>query len=125
MLLVHADPHGWDGFDDAAAAAAIRDRAEAITALRDSGRLIACSPFSDPGTAVEVRVRGGEPQISTATPDDAPIAGFYLVEAKDLAEAQRLAAEIPDAASAHMTVRELMPLPGLPVVMPAPAAGKG
>lgn len=38
----------------------------------------------------------------------------------DLDDAERLATSISDAASAHLTVRELMPLPGLPREVPSP-----
>lgn len=120
MLLVHADADGWDDLDDAAAAAAIEERANAIEALRSSGHLIACSPFTHPSSAREVRVRRGRTEVSKPQPTDAPIAGFYLVEADDLDDAERLATSIPDAASAHVTVRELMPLPGLPREVPSP-----
>lgn len=120
MLLVHADPAGWDELSDGAAVAAIEDRARAIEALRGSGHLIACSPFVGPDQAREVRVRGGTTHVSAATIADAPVAGFYLIEADDLGHAERLAASIPDAASAHLTVRELMALPGIPGVVPPP-----
>ncbi len=127
VLLVHADPHGWDGLDTEAAADAIRTRAAAIASLQDAGVLIACSPFDDPAAARRVEVRDGTMRVSDAAVDAAPIAGFYLVQARDLAHAESLAASIPDAASAHMTVRELMPLPGIPGVIPpsAPASGHG
>lgn len=52
MLLVHADADGWADLDDAAAAAAIEDRANAVEALRSSGHLIACMPL--PGLSREV-----------------------------------------------------------------------
>lgn len=39
MLLVHADPDGWDGLDEEAAAAALGRRAAANQRLRDEGVL--------------------------------------------------------------------------------------
>lgn len=120
MLLVHATANGWAGLDDAAATAALKERANAIAALRTSGVLIACSPFADPDIGREVRVRDGHTVTSAIPADDAPIAGFYLVQADDLDHAERMAASIPDAASAHLTVRELMPLPGISGVVPKP-----
>lgn len=120
MLLVHATADGWAGLDDAAAMAALKERANAIAALRASGRLIACSPFADHDIGREVRVRDGCAVTSAIPADGAPIAGFYLVQADDLDHAECMAASIPDAASAHLTVRELMPLPGIPGVVPKP-----
>jgi hypothetical protein len=120
LLLVHADPAGWEGLDEEAAAEAIRDRAAAIERLRNEGVLIACSPLVEPAAGRRVVVRGGQVQVTPAAVDDAPLAGFYLVQADDGRHAERLAASIPDAASAQMTVRELMPLPGIPGVIPDP-----
>ena len=53
----------------------------------------------------------------------APIAGFYLMEAEDLDEAVAIAASIPDSAAAHLTVRSLMPLPGIPGELPPAVPG--
>ncbi|WP_169513486.1 YciI family protein [Agromyces italicus] len=122
VLFVHADPDGWADLDDEAMDAALRDRAAAIEKLRSEGVLIACSPFDDPAHARRVEVRGGHASSSAVAVDAEPIAGFYLIRAADLTEAERFAALIPDAASAHMTVRALMPLPGIPGVIPAPTS---
>lgn len=118
LLLVHADPRGWEGLDDAEASAAIAARAAAIDRLRREGVLLACSPLADPGEGVEVRVRGGAAIATVAEADAAPIAGFYLVEADDLQHAVQLAGSIPDAADAHMTVRALLPIDGIPAAIP-------
>jgi hypothetical protein len=61
-------------------------------------------------TATTVRVRGGK-----TTTTDGPFAetreqlgGFYLVEAKDLDEATRIAARIPSAKTGSIEVRPVM-----------------
>ncbi len=63
--------------------------------LRQSGRLILAQPLQRPETAVTIRLRGG-----TLAATDGPFAetkehlgGFFLIEAKDIAEAQAIAAE--------------------------------
>jgi hypothetical protein len=65
------------------------------------------------GTATTVRVRNGKTQTT-----DGPFAetreqlgGFYLVEAKDLDEATRLAARIPGARLGSIEVRPVLPIP--------------
>jgi hypothetical protein len=118
MLLVHAAPAGWEGLDEAAAEAGLTARADAIARLRESGRLIACSPLSQPEEGREVRVRNGSTVVSDLTEMEEPIAGFYLVEAENFEEAVAVAASIPDSVSAHMTVRPLMALPGIPGELP-------
>ncbi len=120
MLFVHAASNGWAGLDDDAVAAELHARAEAIARLRSSGQLIACSPLADPHAGREVRVRGGRTEVSPLTPSPAPIAGFYLIETSSLVEAEQLAASIPDSGVAHVSVRELMPLPGIPGEIPPP-----
>jgi hypothetical protein len=127
MLFVHASSDGWADLDDQAMKAALQDRAAAIERLRSEGALLACSPLTDPSEARRVEVRDGRRSSTPAAVDDEPIAGFYLVHADDIAEAERLAAQIPDAVSAHITVRALMPLPGIPGVVPsaAPMGGTG
>jgi len=45
------------------------------------------------------------------------------VEAEDLDEAVAIAASIPDSAAAHLTVRSLMPLPGIPGELPPAVPG--
>lgn len=123
MLLVHTPHDGWDGLTETAAQQELDDRAAAVSQLRDSGRLIACSPFAAPREGREVRVRNGEPLVSGIADTAAPIAGFYLMEAEDLDEAVAIAASIPDSAAAHLTVRSLMPLPGIPGELPPAVPG--
>jgi hypothetical protein len=62
----------------------------------------------------------GERRGIAVDPIDEPIAGFYLIEAADRTEVEQLTAMVPDSVDAHMTVRELMPLPGIPGEMPPP-----
>lgn len=78
--------------------------------LRNNGQLIVGDALQPIATATTVRVRNG----STAA-SDGPFAetkeqlgGYYLVEAKDLDEAIRLAAQIPDARNGSIEVRPVM-----------------
>jgi hypothetical protein len=120
MLFVHAPADGWAELDETQIAEGLAARAAVIERLRESGHLIACSPLTDPAQGREVRVREGNAELSPLNSDDEPIAGFYLIEAADRAESEQLAAMVPDSVDAHMTVRELMPLPGIPGEIPPP-----
>jgi hypothetical protein len=106
MLFVHAHEDGWAELDETQIAEGLAARAAVIEELRKSGHLIACSPLTDPEQGREARVREGNVVVSPLTPNDEPIAGFYLVEAADRTEAEQLAALVPDSVDAHMTVRE-------------------
>jgi hypothetical protein len=52
-------------------------------------------------------------ELRTSERSDEPIVGYYLIEANDLDEATRIASQIPDARSQHITSRPLLPLTGI------------
>lgn len=77
--------------------------------LRRGGHYIASSPLESVDTAVTIRVRNGNTSIT-----DGPFAetreqlgGFYLIEARDLNEAIRLASKMPPARLGSIEVRAL------------------
>jgi len=80
--------------------------------IRDSGHCIASEALQPVATATTVRVRDGK-----ATVTDGPfaetkecLAGFYMIEAKDLDEAIRIAARIPPAQAGSIEVRPVRPI---------------
>jgi hypothetical protein len=79
---------------------------------RASGRIVAADALHPVSTATTVRVRDG--RVSTT---DGPfaetkeqLAGFYLIDAKDLDEALRFAARIPPARVGSIEVRPVRDL---------------
>lgn len=86
-----------------------QEYAEFTEEIRHSGHLIGCNRLLPPGAATTVRVRRGK--ISTT---DGPYAetkeqlgGYYLIEARDLNEAIRVAARIPGASHGCVEVRPI------------------
>jgi hypothetical protein len=87
----------------------------ALTAdLRKRGQLIGCNRLLPVETATTVRVRRGKVSAT-----DGPFAetkeligGYFLVEAKDRAEAVRIAAKIPGASIGAVEVRPIADDPG-------------
>lgn len=80
--------------------------------IRDSGHCIASEALKPVATATTVRVRNGK-----ATVTDGPfaetkecLAGFYMIEAKNLDEALQIAARIPPAAVGSVEVRPVRPI---------------
>src|SRR5262245_61886486 len=76
-------------------------------ALRDSGNFLIAEALDSPDAAACIRVRNG-----TATVTDGPfaetkemIAGFYVIEARDMDEALDIASRIPSAPRATLEVR--------------------
>jgi len=81
-------------------------------AIRDSGHCLASEALQSVHTATTVRVRNGQVSIT-----DGPFAetkeqltGFYMIEARDLDEAIRIAAGIPPARVGSIEVRPIRPI---------------
>jgi hypothetical protein len=81
-------------------------------AMRDSGRCLASEALESISTATTVRVRNGRLSVSDGpfAETKEQLAGFYLIEARDLNEAIQLAAKIPPAAVGCVEVRPIRPI---------------
>ena len=77
--------------------------------LRDSGRCVASEALESVTTATTVRVRNGRLSISDGpfAETKEALAGFYLLEARDLNEAIQLAAKIPPAQVGCIEIRPI------------------
>ena len=100
LCLVYLSAEKWSACPDSACAAYAGQ-------LQDSGKLIDGKPLHPVHTATTVRVRNGQ-----ATITDGPfaetkeaLAGFYLIDARDLNEAIQIAAKIPPAKYGSIEVR--------------------
>ena len=105
LCLVYLDAEHWSACSDAECADYVRQ-------LADSRRFLGGEPLHPTHTATTVRVRGGE-----VTLYDGPfaetremLAGFYLVDARDLNEAIQVAARIPPARHGSIEVRPVREL---------------
>ncbi len=80
--------------------------------LRNGGYLIAAEPLESVQTATTVRVRGGKLSVTDGpfAETKEQLAGFYLVEARDLNEAIQIAAKIPPARVGSIEVRPVRQL---------------
>lgn len=107
LCLVYLDAENWNACDDGVCADFVQE-------LVAGERLLGGEPLHPVHTATTVRVRNGE-----VTVFDGPfaetremLAGFYLVEARDLNEAIQIGAGIPPAKYGSVEirpVRELQP----------------
>jgi hypothetical protein len=107
LCLVYLERDKWHAVPD-------RECDDCGTGLRERGLLVAGAPLHPVETAATVRVRNG-----TLSVTDGPfaetkeqLAGFYLVEARDLNDAIQIAAKIPPAREGSIEVRpvrELVP----------------
>ena len=80
--------------------------------FRNSGLLIAAEALQPVETATTVRVRNGKVSITDGPFAETKelLAGFYLIEAKDLDEAIQLASKIPPAREGSIEVRPVREL---------------
>ena len=81
-------------------------------ALRKSGHHIAAEALQPVHTATTVRVRNGNVSVTDGPFAETKehLAGFYLVDAKDLNEAIQLASKIPPARVGSIEVRPVREL---------------
>jgi hypothetical protein len=82
------------------------------TAVRKSGHCVGSEALESVQTATTVRVRNGKVSITDGpfAETKEQLAGFYLIEARDLNEAIQLAAKMPPARVGSIEVRPIRPI---------------
>ena len=105
VCLVYLDETNWSACPD-------RDCFDFATDLAQSGRLVAAEPLHPTDTATTVRVRNGKTAFTDGPFSETKelLAGFYLIEAKDLNEALAIAARVPAAKYGCIEVRPVRAL---------------
>jgi hypothetical protein len=88
------------------------DCVEYDTAIRNSGHCIASEALQSIETATTVRVRNDKISVTDGpfAETKEQLAGFYMIEAKDLNEAIRIASKIPPARVGSIEVRPIRPI---------------
>jgi hypothetical protein len=82
------------------------------TAIRKSGLCIASEALQSVQVATTVRVRNGKVAVTDGpfAETKEQLAGFYMIEARDLNEAIQLASKIPPARVGSIEVRPIRPI---------------
>jgi hypothetical protein len=82
------------------------------TAIRASGQCLASEALEPVATATTVRVRNGRTTVTDGpfAETKEQLAGFYMIEARDLNEAIRIAEGIPPARVGSIEVRPIRPI---------------
>ena len=80
--------------------------------VRKSGHCVASEALQPVATATTVRVRNGKVAVTDGPFAETKecLAGFYMIEAKDLNEAIQLAAKIPPAQIGSIEIRPIRPI---------------
>jgi len=105
LCLVYLDEKRLDELPD-------EDCVEYDTAIRKSRHCIASEALESVQTATTVRVRNGKVAVTDGTFAETKeqLAGFYMIEARDLNEAIQLASKIPPARVGSIEVRPIRPI---------------
>jgi hypothetical protein len=105
LCLVYLSKEKWSACPDGVCF-------ECAKGMQESGHLLAAEPLHPVETATTLRVRNGQLSIVDGpfAETKEQLAGFYLLEAKDLNEAIRLAAKIPPAQYGSVEVRPVREL---------------
>jgi hypothetical protein len=113
MLLIYTDENAWT---EAEREHCYAESTALTQELHAKGQYLGAAPLQPVATATTVRVREGKRLVT-----DGPFAetreqlgGFFLIEARDLNEAIRIAGRIPGARKGSVEVRPVIELSGLP-----------
>jgi hypothetical protein len=113
LLLIYANESNMKNATQADMNAMMLEYREFTQAIIKSGNMKAGDALQPSSTATTVRVRDGK-TLRTDGPfaeTKEQLAGYYLVEAKDLDEATKLGARIPGARTGSIEVRPVMEMP--------------
>jgi len=105
LCLVYLDEKRLDELPD-------EDCVDFDTAIRKSGQCLASEALESVQTATTVRVRNGKVTVTDGpfAETKEQLAGFYMIEARDLNEAIQLASKIPPARVGSIEVRPIRPI---------------
>ncbi len=107
MLLIYHEENAWDALTEAEQQRIYGEYRDLIGELSSRGQFLAGNELQPTTTSSNVRVRNGK-QIVTDGPyaeTREQVGGFFLIEARDIAEANAIAARIPSAQTGAVEVR--------------------
>lgn len=115
LLLIYDDEKVWDAMPKEETGKLFGEYMKFTSDVKASGHFRAGDALQPVHTATTVRVRDGK-----TTTTDGPFAetreqlgGYYLIEAKDLDEAVKIAAKIPSARIGSIEVRPIQVYSGM------------
>jgi hypothetical protein len=113
LLLIYIDEHA---LSETERQACYVESAQLAREIKSSGQYVAANPLHPTSMATSVRVRDGKRFVT-----DGPfaetreqLAGYFLIDAKDLDEAIGIAARIPMAHKGTVEIRPVIEIAGLP-----------
>ncbi len=113
LLMIYSDEAAWAAMPDAEKGQVFAAYGAYSAALREAGANAGGNPLQPSMTAHTIRVREGAPQVLDGPYAETKeqLAGYYLLEVADMAEAIRWAARCPGAAHGTVEVRPILAMP--------------
>ncbi|THD79847.1 MAG: YciI family protein [Phenylobacterium sp.] len=111
LLLLHSEEAGWSQMTPEEQAQGMAAYSAFTQALKDAGALVASARLSPSSGAKTVQTKGGK-SVTMDGPfaeTKEQVAGFYLIEAPDMAAASRWAEQCPGSGHGAVEVRALWP----------------
>ena len=107
LLLAYGDEQRWDAMSSPARALFEQACLANNVAMQASGRLLAMACL--PRSATTVQICDGQVAVNEGpfVATSAPIVGIFLIEARDLNEAIRVAAQMPQVQSGSIEIRSM------------------
>jgi hypothetical protein len=116
MLLVHHDEEAFGKISETKRKEMLAESVELTHQLHDNGQYLSASPLHPAATAAIVRVRDGKQTVTDGpfVETKEQLAGYFLINARDLNEAISIAVRVPGAHIGTVEVRPLIEITGLP-----------
>ena len=105
LCLVYLDENRLDELPD-------EECVDFDTSIRNNGQCLASEALESVHTATTVRVRNGKVSLTDGpfAETKEQLAGFYMIDARDLNEAVQVASKIPPARIGCVEVRPIRPI---------------
>jgi len=116
LLLVHHDEEGLDALDTTERRQMLEESVRLTRQLHANRQYRSASPLHPASTAAIVRVRDGKKFVTDGpfAETHEQVAGYFLINAKDLDEVIGIAARVPGARIGSVEVRPVKEVAGLP-----------
>ena len=114
MLLIYSNPANWAALPEAERNGLMGEYGTFTKDIVDSGEFVSGDPLAGTETASTVRVGQGGAEVTDGpfVESKEHLAGYYVVDVKDLDRALALAARIPDARFGAVEVRPVLDMSG-------------
>jgi hypothetical protein len=119
MMLIYTKEESLDAMSPEEADQTRQGHGHVIAETRKRGMLVAVNPLARTSNATTVRIENGKP-LTTDGPfaeTKEQLAGYYVLDCKDLDEAIAWAAQIPSSCGGSkgcIEIRPLQEIPGVP-----------